>query len=280
MVVLVRRDARRDLAVSAGALVLAGITYLLAHQVLYGGWTVYAAGSHFVEGGELSVMGYEANYPGRAIRLIGLLVDRRFGLAAWSPVYLLAVPALAALVRARPRGWLVLTLPLVAGWVNATFVAQTMHGWWSPGRQVVVVVPTLVLAVAWWVGRVKAMRRPLAVLALVGAINWMWLVVEASTGRRTLVVDFFDTVNPLYRAWALLLPDGRLGSALDVAGFVVWGALVVGLAVVGWRSVPPHAEPASLDTRLDIRNRKEQPSCPSPEDPAPPEPRSRAASFV
>lgn len=280
MVVLVRRDARRDLAVSAGALVLAGITYLLAHQVLYGGWTVYAAGSHFVEGGELSVMGYEANYPGRAVRLIGLLVDRRFGLAAWSPVYLLAVPALAALVRARPRGWLVLTLPLGAGWLNATFIAQTMHGWWSPGRQVVVVVPTLVLAAAWWVGRVKAMRGPLAVLALVGAINWMWLAVEASTGRRTLVVDFFDTVNPLYRAWALLLPDGRLGSTLDVAGFVVWGALAVCLAVAGWRSVPPHAEPASLDTRLDIRNRKEQPSCPSPEDPARPAPPSRAASFV
>jgi hypothetical protein len=280
IVILVRRRARRELAVSAAVLVLAGVTYLLAHQVLYGGWTVYAAGSHFVEGGQLSVMGYEANYPGRAIRLVGLLVDRRFGLAAWSPVSLLAVPALAALVRARPRGWLVLTLPLVAGWLNATFVAQTMHGWWSPGRQVVVVMPALVLGVAWWVGRVKLVRWPLVALALVGAFNWMWLVGEASTGRRTIVVDFFETANPLYRAWSQLLPDGRLGSTADVIGFVVWGALVIVLAAVGWCSVAPRARATHSDTRLDLRNRKEQPPCPCPEDPARPGPPSRAASFV
>ena len=90
-VLLWRRGSRRALVVSAVVLMVAGLTYLLAHKVMYGGWTVYAAGDHFTEGGQLSVMGYEANYPGRTIRLLGLLVDRNFGLVAWAPVYLIAV---------------------------------------------------------------------------------------------------------------------------------------------------------------------------------------------
>jgi len=260
-VLLWRRDAHRTLVTSVMVLVASGVAYLLAHQVMYGGWTVYAAGSHFVEGGQLSVMGYEANYPGRSIRLVGLLLDRRFGVAAWTPVYFLAVPALAALLRARPRGWAVLVLPLVAGWLNATFVAQTMHGWWSPGRQVVVVLPAVVLAVAWWVGRVRAAVWPVAALGVVGLVNWMWLAVEASSSRRTLVVDFFETADPLYRAWAWVLPDGGLGSAVDVAGFVVWSGLLLGLAVAGWRSVPSRAS-GRFDLTLDVHPRKEDTSCP------------------
>ena len=56
------------------------------------------------------------------------------------------------------RGGPLLVLPLAAGWATATWVALTMHGWWWPGRQVVVVVPCLVLAVAWWVARARAAR--------------------------------------------------------------------------------------------------------------------------
>ena len=136
---------------------LAGAAYLVAHRLLYGGWTVYAAGDHFT-GGELTVMGQDPDRLGRSRRLAGLLLDRGFGLAAWMPGYLLAVPALAVLARRRPPGWAALVAPLAAGWATATWVALTMHGWWWPGRQVVVVVPCLVLAVAWWAGRVRAVR--------------------------------------------------------------------------------------------------------------------------
>ena len=116
----------------------------------------YAAGDHFV-GGELSVVGTEPDYLGRSRQLLGLLVDRGFGLAAWQPAWLLAVPAVAALARRRPPGWGALALPLAAGWLVATFVALTMQGWWFAGRQVVVVLPLAALAVAWWTGRD---RRP------------------------------------------------------------------------------------------------------------------------
>jgi hypothetical protein len=240
---LSRRGSRRMLVGSAAVLVGAGATYLLAHHVMYGGWTVYAAGDHFAEGGQLSVMGYGANYRGRSIRLIGLLVDRNFGLVAWAPVYLVAVPSLAALARARPRGWLVLVLPLLAGWLNATFIAQTMHGWWSPGRQVVVVLPAVVVAVAWFASRVRNVVWVIAVLGVVGIVNWVWLVVEASTDRGTLIVDFFETANPLYQGWSTVLPNGATESASDIVGFVVWGLTLVGLAFAGWRSVREHHRP-------------------------------------
>ena len=49
--------------------------------------------------------GEDPDYFGRSQRLGGLLLDRGFGLAAWMPAYLLAVPALAALARRRPAGW-------------------------------------------------------------------------------------------------------------------------------------------------------------------------------
>jgi hypothetical protein len=216
------------------ALGVAGGAYLVTHRVLYGGWTVYAAGDHFT-GGELTVMGRSPNRLGRTQRLGGLLLDRGFGLAAWMPGYLLAVPALVGLARRRPPGWWTLVAPLAAGWATATWVALTMHGWWWPGRQVVVVVPCLVLAVAWWVGEAmtalgpraaRAVRVGLASAAAFGALAWGWLVVEVLSHRRTLIFDFEGTANPLYRAWRWLLPDYRDPSAGDWLLQAAWfGAL-------------------------------------------------------
>jgi hypothetical protein len=172
---------------------------------------------------------------GRTVRLVGLLVDRDFGLVAWAPVWLLCVAALAALVRRRPDGWELLALPLGAGWATATWVALTMHGWWWPGRQVVVVLPCAVLALSWWAGQVRWVRVGAAVAGAVGALTWAWLVVEVLRGERTLIVDFAGTSSPWFRALHPLLPDGR-----DVAGtrplFAVWIGLIAAVAVVGWRS--------------------------------------------
>ncbi|HEX2374427.1 MAG TPA: hypothetical protein VHO93_10650, partial [Actinomycetota bacterium] len=159
---LVRAGRGRRALVLAGSLVVAGVVFLVLHRWWYGGWTPYAAGDHFV-GGELSVVGTEPDYLGRSRRLLGLLVDRGFGLAAWQPAWLLAVPALAVMLARRPRGWTAVAAPLAAGWLVATFVALTMHGWWFAGRQVVVVLPLAALAVAWWTGPDHRRRVLLAV---------------------------------------------------------------------------------------------------------------------
>jgi hypothetical protein len=253
--VITERRVRTAVTLVA-ALGLAAVVYVGAHRLLYGGWTVYAAGDHFT-GGELTVVGREPDYAGRTQRLGGLLLDRGFGLAAWMPGYLLAVPALAVLVRRRPAGWWTLVAPLAAGWATATWLALTMHGWWWPGRQVVVVVPCLVLAVAWWAGQATAatagragltVGTAIAVTGAFGAVAWGWLVVEVVDRQRTLVFDFEATANPLYRAWRALLPDYRQPDGgdwlLQAAWFAALGVAAV-LALLAVRRSRPQASGSS-----------------------------------
>jgi hypothetical protein len=225
------RDGRgRRALVLAGALAAAGVAFLVLHRWWYGGWTPYAAGDHFV-GGELSVVGTDPDYLGRGRRLLGLLVDRGFGLAAWQPAWLLVVPALAALLARRPRGWGAVAVPLAAGWLVASFVALTMHGWWFAGRQVVVVLPLAALAVAWWTGPDHRRRVLLVVAGGVGVLAQLWLVAAGAAGRVTWAVDATATTNPLYRAWRLALPDYLAMSwwtwVLHVAWLVALGAWAV-----------------------------------------------------
>ena len=240
-------DRRRQMALDLAVLVVAGVAYLVFHRSVYGGWTAYAAGDHFIDG-ELLVLGSDPDYLGRSRRLVGLLVDRGFGLAAWAPGYLLAVPALAALARRRPPGWSGLLAVFAAGYAVATWAALTMHGWWWPGRQVVVVLPVAVVAVAMLADRLAAPRWVALVGCLVGIFNWVWLVVEASTDRRTLIVDFEQTANPVYQAWSTLLPDHRHFDREAVALTIVWTAMVAAMGVWGWlrsRPEPPGSSRAA-----------------------------------
>ncbi len=231
------RGERDTVARSAVVLGVAGIVFLVFHRVVYGGWTVYASGDHFVSGGgEFTVVGGRPHYLGRSQRLLGLLVDRGFGLVAWAPVYLAAVPAFGALARRRPPWWDAVALPLVAGWLNATFLALTMHGWWWPGRQVVVVLPCVVLVSAWWADRHAARVWTIAGLAAVGVVLWGWVVLEVLQERLRLIIDFEATRDPLYRAWRHLLPDLRHTTGATPVLMAVWLAVVAGLALWGWRS--------------------------------------------
>jgi hypothetical protein len=227
-----------------GGLAMQGALYLLVHRAIYGGWTAYAAGDHFTRTGEFSVVGVDPDYVGRSRRLVGLLVDREFGLAAWAPGWLLLAPALGALARRRPAGGLALLVPALAGWLVATFVALTMHGWWWPGRQVVVIVPLLVVVVAWWLGQMHRRAQiaaqwrwapvALAAPAVLGVGSWAWTMVEASTRRHVLVVDFMATANPWYRLWRHVLPFGRDATPADDVLTAVWIALLAASALAGW----------------------------------------------
>ena len=251
-------ERRLRAAVSLLALLgLAGAAYLGAHRLLYGGWTVYATGDEFT-GGELTVIGRDPDYLGRTPRLAGLLLDRGFGLAAWMPGYLLAVPALAVLARRRPAGWWTLVAPLAAGWATATWVALTMHGWWWPGRQVVVVLPCVVLAVAWWAGRTRPVRAVLAIAGAFGVLAWGWLVAEVLDRQRTLVFDFESTANPLYRAWRVLLPDYRHPTTGDWMLQGAWFAALAALALLAHhvsrsRSFAAGRSGPGLASRLGLR---------------------------
>jgi hypothetical protein len=227
-----RSGRRREAFAVAGVFAVAGAAYLFGHLRWYGSLTVYATGAHFAETGEFSVVGVTPNFATRTSRLIGLFVDRRFGLAAWQPAWLLTVPAIAWLVRRRPANWEVIALPLATGWLCATYLALTMHGWWWPGRQVVVVLPAAVLGLAVW-----ADSRPrllsVAALGVVGIINLAWVFVEGWRKQLALVVDFYETSSPLYRAWSRLLPDYIGLTTGDWVLHALWVALAFAAALGG-----------------------------------------------
>ncbi len=237
-----------QVGVELAVLGVAGALYFWFRQRTYGGWTVYAAGDHFTVG-ELTVVGRRPNYLGRTRRLVGLLADREFGLIAWMPAYVLLPAAMTMLVRLRPPRWLVAGTFVAMGFAVATWVAFTMHGWWWPGRQLVVVLPAAVAVIAFATQRLWALRWVVVGSWPVAAMGWVWLAVEASVDRRTLIVDFAETPNPWYRMWSTLLPDyqafDRIGS---VALHWGWAFLLIASAAVAWfrlgRSRDLTSEPA------------------------------------
>ncbi len=246
-----REGHRRDVVALGVALGAAAAIFLAAHLAWYGAFTPYAAGSHFASG-ELSVMGATPDYVGRSSRIVGLFADRSFGLAAWQPAYLLAIPAFAALSRLRPRGWDALSLPFAVGLLNASFVALTMHGWWFPGRQVIVVLPAAVIAVAWWSARVRVAHWVLTSIAVVGASIFAWLVAQALLGDLRLVVSLEELSHPLWRAWRLALPDYRAFTPADRTLHGAWLALFALLTSWGWRGAGAEPERSSAHRHLPI----------------------------
>ena len=235
-VVRLVRDERRSAALglvftAAGA----GIVFALVHLAVWTGLTPYAAGDHFV-GGELTVVGSSPNYLGRSTRLIGLLVDRHFGIAAWQPAWLVLVPATAIAVRRRPAGWHVLVPVLAVGWLNATFVALTMQGYWFPGRQIVVVLPAAVLLLLVAARDAPWLRAGILSTGLLGVWSYAWLVRDGRRGAITWVVDFFDVGDPWYRAWSSLLPAYLTPSAAGTwVRHGLWIAAAAVAAIVAWR---------------------------------------------
>lgn len=236
---MLRRMRNRPAALAGwgAAWAVMGAAYLVFNQAVYGGWTPYAAGDFFA-GGELTALGPQPNLWGRSVRLLGLLTDRGFGLAAWQPAFLAVIPAAAAAAARRFPGRGLLLGLAGAGWLVAAFAAQTMHGWWWPGRQVAAVVPVLALLIMKWVDGLSGRTRAgWAVLGAAGVFAYLWLAAETTLGVRTLIVDFVQTSNPLYRLWRHALPDylHRTAAAWVLHG--LWLAAAVGLARQGAVSV-------------------------------------------
>lgn len=216
------------------ALAVAGAVYVLGHLWIYEGLTAYAAGDHFV-GGEFTAVGTGADPWGRSVRLVGLLVDRGFGLAAWQPAWLVAPVAVVTGLRAGTRSLRLAASVVGIGWVVATFVALTMHGWWFPGRQVVVVLPVAALLISRWVDRAPARRAVVTALGAVGVGAFGWLVAEGAAGDVTWIIDFASTSYPPYLLLAPVLPDYMAPSTTTWILHAVWTALVVVAVMAAWR---------------------------------------------
>ncbi|MEM9132672.1 MAG: hypothetical protein AAGE88_10040 [Actinomycetota bacterium] len=244
-----RRDRRLPIRTVA-AYAAAGIVYLVLHRWWYGGWTVYATGDHFVDG-EFLVVGYRPNYPGRSIRLIGLLVDKEFGIATWNPAFLALPPALAWFVRTRNASRLVVLAAIGAGYFVATWIAFTMQGWWWPGRQIVPILPLGVAVIAAAVGHRRRALVAVLVGCALGIVSWLILAWEASTDRLTLIVDFRDTSNLWYQLWSRVLPDHQRMDTSDVVLTVVWSLIVIASIVVAYRRSGPAVDAPVQGERVE-----------------------------
>ena len=157
--------------------------------------------------GEFEVFGRSPNIPARTRRLSGLLFDEQFGLIPWTPAFFALVPSVALLLRNRVKNSLDLVCCICVGWGVATWVALTMHGWWWPGRQLVVVLPAAFIAMAILAEKSKIWKWFIFVGGFSGITAWLWIAFEATTDRRTLVVDFHETSYPVYKAISAISPD-------------------------------------------------------------------------
>ena len=247
---LVRAGRKASALWTSIALAGAGAVYLGVHRLIWGGWTVYASGDHFVSTGEFSVVGVSPDYVGRSLRLVGLFFDRGYGLVPWQAAWLLVVPAAVALVRLRPRTTGFLLLPAALGWATATWVAFTMRGFWWPGRQLVVVLPLLLLGVLWWLAHVVGPRVRFAatVLAGTGVLGYSALLVDGWAGQLTWVTGFQGVESPLYS----LLRGGWPDYGTSDAGFwwrhLLATTVLLALAAGGWRSAKRRASDSSRPT--------------------------------
>jgi len=199
---------KRKLAVFTGAMLVSAAAYLLIHKRIYGGWTVYATGDHFVNG-EFEVFGRRPNIPARTRRLAGLLFDKQFGLIPWTPAFFALIPAFISLLKDRVKNSIDLILCICVGWGVATWVALTMHGWWWPGRQLVVILPAAIIAMAILAEKSKIWKWFIFIGGFAGIGAWLWIAFEATTDRRTLVVDFHETSYPVYKAISAITPNFR-----------------------------------------------------------------------
>ena len=243
-VALIRWPAHRlALAAAAG---VSGVVFAVAHLRWYGGLTPYAVGHHFSDG-QLDVMGDPA-YAGRAVRLVGLFVDRDFGIAIWQPMWLVAVPAFATLVRRDRERALLLGLPALAGWLNASFIALTMHGWWFPGRQVIVVLPCLVLMIAWYAHRQSIPTLVWWFAAGLGASLSAWLAVQVYVTDTRLITTFADLTHPWWIIVRSVLPDLRADRPIDGFKLLLWTAIALACVIV--RRTSRRAQPQRSSSNL------------------------------
>jgi hypothetical protein len=161
----------------------------------------------------------------------GLLLDQEFGLFVYAPVFVLALPGLALLVRHHRR--LGLTALAVVGVVYAT--AASWHMWRGgfnpPARFLVPIVPVLAVAAA---------QRLRPGLGSAAALLCGWSLWTGLVGAAEPMLSHRDRQGgaPLFREWSGALEWTRLLPAYVLAEpdrnrlALVWGAVLLAAAAV------------------------------------------------
>ena len=242
MVHWLRRRARAfAVLVTLEVLLFSAVMFVTVNDQLFGGFTPTVADD--VPGRGIDDL-TAADVADRAPRLVGLWIDRTYGLLRWAPVLALAFFALWLLWRSR-RDRLSQALPeqrdvevaatlcalVCAAQVTvAALVAPTMFGFWFPGRHLVPALPLAVALVAWGL---RHAPRAGAALAALTVITSVWWYAELRIGGGAIVGPSSRApLGPLDGA----LPLFGTGSPGATAAFAVVGATLLALLVFEWRS--------------------------------------------
>jgi len=220
-----RRGRGFAMLVEIEVLLFSGVTFVTINDQLFAGFTPAAAAVPGDRLGDLEA----ADYLERAPRLVGLWLDRTYGVLRWAPVIALAFYGLWLLWRSR-RDHIARILPeraevevaatlcalvCAAQVLVATFVAPTMFGFFFPGRYLLPSLPFAVVLVAWGLRQAPRLGGLLAGLTLVTSVWW----------SAELRIDGGDVIGPSSRA-----PLGPLDAALPLFGT---GSAAVTVALVG-----------------------------------------------
>jgi hypothetical protein len=179
--------ARRRFAglVAAEVMVASLVFYVSLNDVLYGGFTPYAAR---LGGGSPTGADSLVDYLERTPRLVTLWLDPQGGLLRWAPFFALAFFAiwllwrsrrehLARVLSARADAEIAagLLIAICAGaLIVATFAAPTTDGPWFPARHLIPALPAAAALCAWGLRRAPRSGAVLAVATL--AISAVLLV--------------------------------------------------------------------------------------------------------
>jgi hypothetical protein len=228
LVVWCARGGRRLLGIVSAELVVGSLVfYATLNETLYGGPTPYAAGLPGTTPFDASASEYLERTP----RLLGLWLDRDYGVLRWAPVLGLAFFAGCLLVRSR-RDHLARALPerataeAAAGLalaicggtlVVAAFAAPTMFGDWFPGRQLAAALPALGALCAW--GLRHAPRAGAALGAITVAAS-AWLLLTRDPWGPPATEAPWGPLEPVFPDYAVVTAWGVVAAALVVAGLV------------------------------------------------------------
>jgi hypothetical protein len=246
------RAETRTRVVFLGVAAVSGAVYVWAHYAIFDHLVPYSVNTVYEGASSVAVLDHHLAFSDRIYRLWGLLIDRRFGLGHWAPLFLLLPVALLMLVRHAELGRLVLMLVLTQVLI-ATFVAITMMGFWFPGRTLMVVLPLTPVALTLLLAQAGTRERIAgAVLAVYSLATTAALVIAARAGQVQLASNPFELTSPLFRVPGTLFPDYRswpLETALLTAAWLAIDAIGL-LVVVRWQRLTPSLRGLSAAIRL------------------------------
>lgn len=160
--------------------------------------------------------------------VLGLLFDQEYGIFPVAPVLLLAVIGFAGMLRdpSRRRMAIVLALP----WLLLLLLAGTSNPWWSksamPGQQLVLLLPLLVVPIAWLYGRLpreSISRAGAQLLLLFSVATTLAMAFElVPVGQQADGSSgILQAMSPAWQLW-IEAPTYVVGGRAATARVLVW----------------------------------------------------------